>query len=84
MTSPIRCFRFTRVTYGIVSSGTQAIYALQKTAEKNVVSAAASRAIKRDMYVDDFMGGANTRAKAVRFLYDVVKTLGINNLLIRK
>ena len=83
-TSPIRCFRFVRVTYGIASSGHQAVYAMQNTANKHGVSPEVIAAINRDMYVDDFMGGADTREEAIKLLHGIVDTLWHNKLLMRK
>ena len=57
---------------------------MQCTADRHGASPEVTEAIKRDMYVGDYMGGADTREQAVDLLQGIVKTLWHNKLLMKK
>ena len=80
---PLEIFRMTRVTYGITSSSYHAIRALQSAADYAELPTTES-ALRRDFYVDDFLGGALDVDTAYRLKEDLTKSLSKVCMPIRK
>ena len=80
---PLEIFRMTRVTYGITSSSYHAIRALQSAADYAELPTTES-ALRRDFYVDDFLGGALDVDTAHRLKEDLTKSLSKVCMPIRK
>ena len=79
----LKIYRMTRVTYGITSSSYHAIRALQG-ATVHTTTTAAESALRRDFYVDDFLGGADCVEDALNLKTDLTNSLSKVCMPIRK
>ncbi|KAL4103845.1 hypothetical protein QTP88_019180 [Uroleucon formosanum] len=82
---PMQIFQLNTVTYGTVSASFLATACLYKLAEDEYSKfPEACTAIKNDFYMDDYLGGANTKEMAVQLRNDLRTVLQSGGFNLRK
>lgn len=82
---PIQIFQLKTITYGTVSASFLATACLYKLAEDEYSNfPEACTAIKNDFYMDDYLGGANTKEMAVQLRNDLRTVLQSGGFNLRK
>ncbi|XP_060854980.1 uncharacterized protein LOC132932621 [Metopolophium dirhodum] len=82
---PMQIFQLNTVTYGTVSASFLATACLCKLAEDEYSNfPEACAAIKNDFYMDDYLGGANTKEMAVQLRNDLRTVLQSGGFNLRK
>ncbi|XP_055633006.1 uncharacterized protein LOC129773424 [Toxorhynchites rutilus septentrionalis] len=82
---PIRVFELTTVTYGLTPSSFLAIRALhQLAADEGARYPEAAKAIIRDFYVDDYIGGASSVDEAIQLQNDLDTLMKKGGFTLRK
>ncbi|XP_060846165.1 uncharacterized protein LOC132925818 [Rhopalosiphum padi] len=82
---PMQIFQLNTVTYGTVSASFLATACLYKLAEDEYSNfPEACTAIKNDFYMDDYLGGANTKEMAVKLRNDLRTVLQSGGFNLRK
>ncbi|XP_025409846.1 uncharacterized protein LOC112683161 [Sipha flava] len=80
----IKIFQLNTVTYGTVPASFLATGCLHKLADSQNVDPIIAAAIKRDFYMDDFLGGTNSYESAVQLRDGLIKTMQSAGLELRK
>ncbi|XP_060846095.1 uncharacterized protein LOC132925744 [Rhopalosiphum padi] len=80
----INIFQLNTVTYGTVPASFLATGCLHKLADSQNVDPIIAAAIKRDFYMDDFLGGTNSYESAVQLRDGLIKTMQSAGLELRK
>ncbi|XP_055614854.1 uncharacterized protein LOC129761166 [Toxorhynchites rutilus septentrionalis] len=82
---PIRVYELTTVTYGLTPSSFLAIRALhQLAADEGAKYPEAAKAIIRDFYVDDYIGGASSVDEAIQLQKDLDTLMKNGGFTLRK
>ncbi|CAG7667401.1 unnamed protein product [Allacma fusca] len=84
-TKPLRVYQLTRVTFGLAPSSYQAKKVMQVLADtyQNEFPTG-SKALKRDLYVDDCMTGANSKEEAIKLQQELTELAEKANVSLRK
>ncbi|XP_008179733.1 uncharacterized protein LOC103308325 [Acyrthosiphon pisum] len=82
---PIQTYRLNTVTYGTITASYLATACFKRLAEiyQNQYREAAT-VIVRDFYMDDFLGGAESKEKAAELLTQLIALLGAAGMKLRK
>ncbi|CAI6377484.1 unnamed protein product [Macrosiphum euphorbiae] len=80
----IRIFQLKTITYGTVPASFMATGCLHKLAESQDVDPVISEVIKRDFYMDDFLGGTSSYEAASQLRDGLIKTMLSAGLELRK
>ncbi|CAG7717563.1 unnamed protein product [Allacma fusca] len=79
------CYRMTRVTFGLASAPYQAIKTLQTLADEcEAECPMAHKIMKRDVYVDDCLSGANTEQEVLQAQKELILACKAGNFELRK
>jgi len=84
-TEPLRTYRLNTVTYGTVPASFLATGCLSKLAEKEYqVFPDACDAIKSDFYMDDYLGGSDTKDNALKLRNSLIEVMRRGGFPLRK
>jgi len=73
---PLNTYRLNTVTYGVITASYLATACLSKLSDDEALRfPEACRALKRDFYVDDFLGGAESISEALKLRDDLITVL---------
>ena len=84
VTDEIRELRMTRVTYGVASSSYHSTRGLQESGKTHGPNSNTVDVILNDFWVDDLLSGADTLEEACVFQDNLIETLNMNCLPLRK
>lgn len=80
----IRTFQLKTITYGTVPASFLATGCLHKLADAQNIDDSISTVIKRDFYMDDFLGGASSYESAIKLRDGLIKIMQLAGLELRK
>lgn len=80
----IRTFQLKTITYGTVPASFLATGCLHKLADAQNIDDSISTVIKRDFYMDDFLGGASSYESAIKLRDGLIKIMQSAGLELRK